>query len=284
MNNEETIIMQPQNNKKAEEVKNTVETPEIPVAEPAKKEKKTGKGKKVAATVGAAAMGGAVGGAGTVAAANHMSNAEDTEEVEAEVVEEAAAPVAETKPEPAPAPEEEKIDPQSVDSEGNPDYTNTAGANTISEAPEPQPINNPQEEAPQVEILGIYQDTDENGNVMEAVLMTDGEVVAAVVDGDGDGEADVLIVDANGNQVIEEDEVMDLTGQHVQMSGYEEAYMAQQVQADQPDNMLYAASDVREGEDIVFTEPVDEVCDDDSSYDDDSADYDDYSDLDVYDA
>ena len=57
MNNEETIVMKPQTDNKAEQAQN-VET----------MEKKSIKGKKVAATAAAAVMGGVVGSGATYAA------------------------------------------------------------------------------------------------------------------------------------------------------------------------------------------------------------------------
>ena len=57
MNNEETIVMKPQTDNKAEQAQN-VET----------MEKKSNKGKKVAATAAAAVMGGVVGSGATYAA------------------------------------------------------------------------------------------------------------------------------------------------------------------------------------------------------------------------
>lgn len=245
MNNEETIIMQPQNNKKAEEVKNIVETPEAPAAEPVKKEKKTGKGKKVDATVGAAAMGGAVGGAGTVAAANHMSNAEDTEEVEAEVVEEAAAPVAEAKPEPEPAVEEkEEIVENVPEDETEPDYPQANGADPVT--PQPTPTNNASgEEGGEVVVLGIEEGYTEDGTHVEAAYLTDGETIAAVVDYDGDGEANIIAIDENVNGQIEENEIYDIAEQHVEMDAFEQQYLAQQQMAEQEqqDTFAYNASD-----------------------------------------
>lgn len=238
MNNEETIIMQPQNTDKAQQTQN-VETP--------KEEKKSSNGKKVAAMTGAAVFGGAAGGAGTAAAAAMYNDAQTEEqetekqETEAKVEEEAAPAAATAKPEPKvePKPEpvveptvEAKVEPEeipvSVDGNGEPDYTGHAGADPVAQnptsTPEPQPTGNDGGDANEVQVLGVYQSEDG----MEAAVLTDGQEVAAVVDVDGDGTADVLLVDENHNQHIEEGEVYDVSSEHVQMTQYEDAYLAQQ--------------------------------------------------------
>ena len=68
MNNEETIVMKPQTDNKAEQAQN-VET----------MEKKSNKGKKVAATAAAAVMGGVVGSGATYAATTMLHDKEAEE-------------------------------------------------------------------------------------------------------------------------------------------------------------------------------------------------------------
>ena len=232
MNSEETIIMQPQNNNQAQQVQN-VDTPK-------QEEKKSGSGKKVAAMTGAAVFGGAAGGAGTAAAAN-MLNKEQTEEQEQEVKADEDTPTATTTAKPEPK-AEEKIEteeiPVTVDENGETDYTGNAGADPVAQnpTPEPQPTGNEGGDAHEVQVLGVY----ENGEGQEMAILTDGETVAAVLDANGDGEANVIGVDENMNGQLEEGEIYDISDQHISMSQYEDAYLAQQQEQIQQEHETFA--------------------------------------------
>ena len=232
MNNEETIIMQPQNNNQAQQVQN-VDTPK-------QEEKKSGNGKKVAAMTGAAVFGGAAGGAGTAAAAN-MLNKEQTEEQEQEVKVDEDTPTTTTTAKPGPK-AEEKIEteeiPVTVDENGETDYTGNAGADPVAQnpTPEPQPTGNEGGDAHEVQVLGVY----ENGEGQEMAILTDGETVAAVLDANGDGEANVIGVDENMNGQLEEGEIYDISDQHISMSQYEDAYLAQQQEQIQQEHETFA--------------------------------------------
>lgn len=221
MNNEETIIMQPQNEKKAEETKNTVETPKTDTKEA---NKKSGIG-RAAATVGAAAIGGVAGSAGTIAAATVLADEEepvvDTVDDETENHGTDAA----TTPEPVVVEEE----PEVVDEEKEHDYTNHNGQDVVTQ--NVQPTNNEVAgtEDDGVVILGIEEGVNQDGTPMEAVYMTDGETVAAVADVDGDGGADILWVDENQNLVVEENEILDISDEGVEMAVYEQAYAEQEM-------------------------------------------------------
>ena len=232
MNSEETIIMQPQNNNQAQQVQN-VDTPK-------QEEKKSGNGKKVAAMTGAAVFGGAAGGAGTAAAAN-MLNKEQTEEQEQEVKVDEDTPTTTTTAKPGPK-AEEKIEteeiPVTVDENGETDYTGNAGADPVAQnpTPEPQPTGNEGGDAHEVQVLGVY----ENGEGQEMAILTDGETVAAVLDANGDGEANVIGVDENMNGQLEEGEIYDISDQHISMSQYEDAYLAQQQEQIQQEHETFA--------------------------------------------
>ena len=232
MNSEETIIMQPQNNNQAQQVQN--------VNTPKQEEKKSGSGKKVAAMTGAAVFGGAAGGAGTAAAAN-MLNKEQTEEQEQEVKVDEDTPPTTTTAKPEPKVEEkaetEEI-PVTVDENGETDYTGNAGADPVAQnpTPEPQPTGNEGGDAHEVQVLGVY----ENGEGQEMAILTDGETVAAVLDANGDGEANVIGVDENMNGQLEEGEIYDISDQHISMSQYEDAYLAQQQEQIQQEHETFA--------------------------------------------
>lgn len=236
MNNEETIIMQPKNNEKAQQIQ-SVETPK-------QEEKKSGNGKKVAAMTGAAVFGGAAGGAGTAAAAN-MFNKEQEEEQEQEVKVEEDTPTATTTAKPEPK-VEEKVEteeiPVTVDENGETDYTGNAGADPVTQNPTstPQPTGNDGSDAHEVQVLGVY----ENGEGQELVILTDGERGGAVLDATGNGEGDLLWVDGSDGStpdgMMQEGEVIDITEQHIQMSQYEDAYLAQQQEQMQQEHETFA--------------------------------------------
>lgn len=232
MNNEETIIMQPQNNNQAQLVQN-VDTPK-------QEEKKSGNGKKVAAMTGAAVFGGAAGGAGTAAAVNIL-NKEQTEEQEQEVKVDEDTPTTTTTAKPEPK-AEEKIEteeiPVTVDENGETDYTGNAGADPVTQNPTstPQPTGNEGSDAHEVQVLGVY----ENGEGQEMAILTDGETVAAVLDANGDGEANVIGIDENMNGQLEEGEIHDISDQHISMSKYEDAYLAQQQEQIQQEHETFA--------------------------------------------
>ncbi len=224
MNNEDTIIMQPKNNVEAKQTQ-SAETP--------KDEIKPANEHKVAATVAAATAGGILGGAGTAMAANMQQDAQ-AEEAEVKVEE---TPTATAKPEPQ---EEPKVEPETeeipvtVDEDGELDYTNNNGANPVTQNPQAVPASNDGGgESNEVQVLGVYQ----NEDGQELAVLTDGHEVAAVLDANGNGEADELWVDANGNQQIDEGEVYDVSADHVQMSQYENAYIAQQQEQMQQEQM-----------------------------------------------
>ena len=230
MNNEETIVMKPQNNNKAEKTQN-VKTAE----------KESNKGKKVAATAAAAVMGGVVGGGATYAATEMLHDKEAEEQTTEEpVVAAAEQPQKEQHNE---TPKEEVA--VKVDEDVEPDYTGHNGADPVTPNPEVHAAVNETSDADtnEVQVLGVYEAQGDQGQTMQAAVLTNGEEVAAVVDLDGDGMAEVLVVDENHNQQIDEGEVYDLSNDHVQMSDYQDAYLAQQQMQQEHDTFAYNASD-----------------------------------------
>lgn len=247
MNNEETMIMMP-------EKSGATEQNNVNKADEAKNKKKGNSSQRVAAAVAGAAM----GGVATAATAGMMN----ADEVEAQV-EEDAQPTEAAASAPAAAPVTEEKEEEvavSVDENGDPDYTGHAGANPVvqdtEEAPVSQPIpaSNPStnDDAPEVQVLGIYQSEDGQ----ELAYLTDGETVAAVLDANGDGEANVIAVDENMNGEFEEGEIHDVSDQHISMQSIEQEYVAQhpeefgqqeyyaqQQEMEQQDTFAYNASD-----------------------------------------
>lgn len=229
MNNEETIIAQPNVQKQGKQ----------------KQEKKEGKGKTVAATVAVATIGGAVGGAGTAAAMNYATQAKaDGQEPEANVEEQAAVVKPEPQKETTSEPEQVEVTAK-VDDVAEPDYTNHGNADpvvTTTAQATAQPAVN-EEVTSQVQVLGVYENVTEEGVHQTAAVLTDGEEVAVVLDGDGDGIADVVAADMNNNQQLDEGEVYDISGQDIHMTDYEQAYLAQQQETQQQEDMAYNTSD-----------------------------------------
>lgn len=234
MNNEETIIMKPQNSNKAEQTENVETT-----------EKKSNKGKKVAATAAAAVMGGVVGSGATYAATTMLHDKEAEEQKQEDEAQTTEEPKKEQQTE---APKEEEVAVK-VDAEesAEPDYTGTHHADPVTPNPEVHAAvdETSNSDTNEVQVLGVYEAQGENGQTMQAAVLTNGEDVAAVIDVDGDCVADVLAVDENHNQQIDEGEVYDLSNEHVQMADYQQAYLAQQQEQMQQehDTFAYNASD-----------------------------------------
>lgn len=213
MDNDKTIFMQPEN-----------ESKQFQNVDTHKKVNKSNTGKRVVATTGAALFEGVVGGVGVAVGASVYNNAN---EHEVEVKVDDVPTVAEaSKPEiePEVKVEEERDEPIPVDANGEPDYTGNAGADPVS----PNPVVQTQSSEPEVQVLGIYEAQGDNGQTMEAAILTDGQDVAAVIDVDGDGTVDILAVDKNHNNQIDEDEVVDVSHEYVPMSQFENSYLAQQ--------------------------------------------------------
>ena len=240
MNNEETIVMKPQNNNKAEQTQ-SVETVD----------KKSNKGKKVVATAAASIVGGVVGGGAAYAATEMLHSKEEAEEQKPE--EEAVAaekPAASVVDEPqkdqSDEPQKEELVSRVDDEEGGePDYTNHNGADPVTQNPEVQATVDDTNggNANEVQVLGMYEAQGEDGQPMQAAMLTNGHEVATVMDFGDDDIADVLVVHS---PQIGEGEVYDLSGYNVHMSDYQDLYMAQQqqMQMDQEQNTFaYNASD-----------------------------------------
>ena len=88
-----------------------------------------------------------------------------------------------------------------------------------------------------VEVLSVQTIEDEQGNAMDVAVVKVNGHDGVIADVDRDGTADVLLVDANDNGVIENNEFADLRGQGVEM-----AALSAQVQ-DTPENVYYAQTD-----------------------------------------
>lgn len=238
MNNEETIVMKPQNNNKAEQT----EKVEATTAQ------KSNKVKPIVTT--AAGIVGGVVGAGAAYAADGMSHGKEIEEQKpedeaqtAEVSNASTAEASQDKQQVEPQVEAVETKADDTASEG-PDYTNLNNANPMTPNPEVEAVvdESSNDDANGVQVLGVYDVPGENGQNTQAAVLTNGEEYAVVADIDGDGVADVLGVDENHTQQIEEYEVYDISNECVQMSNFQNAVDYEQQQQEQ-ETFVYNAND-----------------------------------------
>lgn len=256
MNNEETIIMQPQsgNNPKANQA--------TPAAEPNAKPKKT-RGKRAAAMAGAAVAGAAVGSGATLGveavvdesnndqeenntqtAEAQTDNAAEQQEVEA-TAETQDSVEAEQPQYVSEAPRDVNATVDDVASNGENDYTQGGDNFVAQEDPYLQTASDDGMGVHdnQIQVLGVYDVQNEDGSMMQAAAITDGHYIGAVIDVDHDGTADNVIVDYNQNQQIEEGEVFDVSNENIQMQDFQDAHVAQQQDMMQQEQLAYNASD-----------------------------------------
>lgn len=264
MNNEETIIMQPQsgNNPKANQT--------TPAAEPNAKPKKA-RGKRAAAVAGAAVAGAAVGSGATLGveavidesnndqeenntqtAEAQTDNAAEQQEVEA-TAETQEADTQDTVETEQPqyvseAPRDVNATVDDVASNGENDYTGHGGDNIVAQ--EDPYLQTASDDGMgvhdnQIQVLGVYDVQNEDGSMMQAAAITDGHYIGAVIDVDYDGTADTVAVDYNQNQQIEEGEVFDVSNENIQMQDFQDAHVAQQqdMMQQEQEQLAYNASD-----------------------------------------
>lgn len=260
MNNEETIIMQPQsgNNPKANQA--------TTAAEPNAKTKKT-RGKRGAAMAGAAVVGAAVGSGATLGveavvdesnnnqeenntqtAEAQTDNAAEQQEVEA-TADTQDSVEAEQSQYVSEAPRDVNATVDDVASNGENDYTGHGGDNFVAQ--EDPYLQTASDDGMgvhdnQIQVLdGVYDVQNEDGSMMQAVAITDGHYIGAVIDVDHDGTADTVIVDYNQNQQIEEGEVFDVSNENIQMQDFQDAHVAQQqdMMQQEQEHLAYNASD-----------------------------------------
>lgn len=260
MNNEETIIMQPQsgNNPKVNQA--------TPAAEPNAKPKKT-RGKRGAAMAGAAVAGAAVGSGATLGveavvddsnndqeennaqtAETQTDNAAESQEVEA--VADTQDGIETEQPQyVSEAPRDVNATVEDVASNGESDYTGHGGDNFVTQDDDPN-LQTASDDGmgvhdDQLQVLGVYDVQNEDGSMMQTATITDGHYVGAVIDADYDGTADAVIVDYNQNQQIEEGEVFDVSNENIQMQDFQDAHVAQQqdMMQQEQEHLAYNASD-----------------------------------------
>lgn len=265
MSNEETIIMRPQDK---DEAKQTIN------AETSAKVKKSGNGKKVAATVAAAGVGGVVG-AGAFAATNALNTNEEevltekpeqTTEDEAPQVEvkaEEEPQVAEVKVEEEPQVADVKVEeePQTIEAKevvedihiGEGEHliysNNEGGEDPIGITEEPEELDVPDYNPYDVQVLGVYDVATEGGQDMTVAPITDGNDIGYLIDVNSDGVVDALAYDANHNDQLDEGEVVDVSNYNIQMPDAQDVYYTQQNEQMQQDYDTYTCNASEEPQD-----------------------------------
>ena len=226
MKNEETTIMQP-NNEQGHETQNPSATSET--------QKKSNTGQRVAATAGAAVIGGAAGAGGTIAAEHMMNGKEEPETKEPETKEEPTASASKTNEGTHTQAKHETVakeEPQSVPEDGTqdgPDYPGLNGANPTTPNPGVHQTNDPSNgnETAHVRVVDIQNVQGPNGENAEFVTLTDGQDVAVVADLDGDDKADKIGIDYSHNGHFEQNEIHDISDENWDMAGYRQSYAQQ---------------------------------------------------------
>lgn len=118
-------------------------------------------------------------------------------------------------PEPAPAPM-----PSSTISEETPVAVTSVQEETVTE-PVSQSQHNNSNNNTEIEVMAYETVTDEYGNEMDVALLdVDGQQVM-LFDVDKDGTADVMVADANSDNMIDDNEIVDVVDYNISMDTFE---------------------------------------------------------------
>lgn len=124
-------------------------------------------------------------------------------------------PEPEPEPEPAPAPT-----PSSTISEETPVTVTSVQEETVTE-PVSQSQHNNSNNNTEIEVMAYETVTDEYGNEMDVALLdVDGQQVM-LFDVDKDGTADVMVADANSDNMIDDNEIVDVVDYNISMDTFE---------------------------------------------------------------
>ncbi len=142
----------------------------------------------------------------------------DSELHAAEVV---PTPMPEPEPAPAPMPEPAPAPmPSSTISEETPVAVTSVQEETVTE-PVSQSQHNNSNNNTEIEVMAYETVTDEYGNEMDVALLdVDGQQVM-LFDVDKDGTADVMVADANSDNMIEDNEIVDVVDYNISMDTFE---------------------------------------------------------------
>ena len=118
-------------------------------------------------------------------------------------------------PEPAPS-----STPSSTISEETPVTVTSVQEETVTE-PVSQSQHNNSNNNTEIEVMAYETVTDEYGNEMDVALLdVDGQQVM-LFDVDKDGTADVMVADANSDNMIEDNEIVDVVDYNISMDTFE---------------------------------------------------------------
>lgn len=138
-----------------------------------------------------------------------------TEEVYAEPVPEPIPdPVPDPEPIPDPVPNPEPVPEPVPDPEPVPEPV-------PDPEPTPEPVPEP-DPTPEVKVLGYETVSDGQGGEMDVAHLSINDQYAIVVDVDQNGTGDILAVDVNGNQQIEENEIVDISQEGISMQSFQD--------------------------------------------------------------
>lgn len=142
----------------------------------------------------------------------------DSELHAAEVV---PTPMPEPEPAPAPMPEPAPAPmPSSTISEETPVTVTSVQEETVTE-PVSQSQHNNSNNNTEIEVMAYETVTDEYGNEMDVALLdVDGQQVM-LFDVDKDGTADVMVADANSDNMIDDNEIVDVVDYNISMDTFE---------------------------------------------------------------
>lgn len=90
--------------------------------------------------------------------------------------------------------------------------------------PIPEPIPTPIPE-PEIQVLGYERVLNNDGSQMDVAVINIAGQDAVVVDGNIDGTADVIAIDVNGNGMVDDGEIMDVSGQGIPMQPFQQEVM-----------------------------------------------------------
>ncbi len=178
-----------------------------------------------------AAMGAAAGFSATVNAAAHTQEAQTTNEVE--VIDAVDVETATHNVNTVPEQEVEITDISHSSYTAHPAQTITADTNNSQT---PQEISH-EDNTPEIEVLGYERITDEDGNRMDAAIVSEHGHKITYLDTDLDNEANVKWTDFNNNDIPDAGELQNIEGQHVDMQVFQQAaeYNPLYAQNDMPD-------------------------------------------------
>ncbi len=83
--------------------------------------------------------------------------------------------------------------------------------------PTPAPVPPPE---PEIEVLGYETITNYDGSPMDVALISIDDQQMVLADVDMDGTADFLMADSNCNGILDEEEIMDISGEGIGMAAF----------------------------------------------------------------